>query len=118
MQRYQGGNPLAMAAVADGNRNAGMLYAYDHWTMVPGATLSYGARYASYDYLDRSGLFSPSVSFTVVPAPGFRVRTSVSRSLKAPKISSPNSNSVATDQPKPRPCLRTQRQDRSARFSR
>ncbi len=84
MQRYQGGNPLAMAAVADGHRNAGTLYAYDHWTMVPGATLSYGARYASYDYLDRSGLFSPSVSFTVVPAPGFRVRTSVSRSEQAP----------------------------------
>jgi outer membrane receptor protein involved in Fe transport len=84
MQRYQGGNALALAAVADGNRNAGTLYAYDHWTIVPGATLSYGARYASYDYLDRDGLFSPSVSFTVVPAPGFRVRTSLSRSEQAP----------------------------------
>jgi outer membrane receptor protein involved in Fe transport len=84
MQRYEGGNALAMAAVADGKRNAGTLYAYDHWTIVPGATLSYGARYASYDYLEHDGLFSPSVSFAVVPAPGFRVRTSFSRSKQAP----------------------------------
>jgi outer membrane receptor protein involved in Fe transport len=84
MQRYEGGNALAMAAVADGSRNAGTLYAYDHWTIVPGATLSYGARYARYDYLERDDLFSPSVSFSVEPAPGFRVRTSVSRSKQAP----------------------------------
>jgi outer membrane receptor protein involved in Fe transport len=84
MQRYQGGNAVALAAVAEGGRNAGTVYAYDHWTIVPGATLSYGARYASYDYLDRDGLFSPSVSFAVEPAPGFRVRTSVSRLMQAP----------------------------------
>jgi outer membrane receptor protein involved in Fe transport len=84
MQRYQGGNAVALAAVTDGSRNAGTVYAYDHWTIVPGATLTYGAHYARYDYLETGGLFSPRVAFAVSPAPGFRVRATVSRREQAP----------------------------------
>ena len=35
MQRYLGGNAEALAAVADGSRNVGALYAYDNWTINP-----------------------------------------------------------------------------------
>ena len=31
-QEYQGGNPAALAAIRDGNRNAGEVYAFDRWT--------------------------------------------------------------------------------------
>jgi hypothetical protein len=84
MQRYQGGNAVALAAVSDGSRNAGAVYAYDHWTVVPGITLNYGARYARYDYLEDGDFFSPSASVTLSPAPPLRVRASASRRHLAP----------------------------------
>ena len=34
-QDYQGGNPAALAAVTDGSRNVGELYAFDRWTRQP-----------------------------------------------------------------------------------
>ena len=58
-QDYQGGNPAALAAVTDGSRNAGELYAFDRWTVSRRVTLDYGARYAHYDYLQARGLLSP-----------------------------------------------------------
>jgi type III secretion system FlhB-like substrate exporter len=84
MQRYQGGNAVALAAVSDGSRNAGAVYAYDHWTIVPGITVNYGARYARYDYLEDGNFFSPGASVTLSPAPPLRVRASVSRRHLAP----------------------------------
>jgi outer membrane receptor protein involved in Fe transport len=84
MQRYQGGNPAALAAVADGHRNAGAVYAYDQWTLKKGLTLHYGARYARYDYLTDGGLFSPRVGVTIAPTDVLRLRVSASRRELAP----------------------------------
>ena len=47
-------------------------------------TVSYGGRYATYDYLDRRGLFSPRVDVTVTPSEGLRLSASASRRAHAP----------------------------------
>ncbi|MBI4266308.1 MAG: TonB-dependent receptor [Acidobacteria bacterium] len=86
MQRYQGGNADALAAVSDGGRNVGAMYAYDDWAVNSRLSVSYGAKYARYDYLATRGLLSPRASVTVAPAPHdtFRVRATLSRRAVAP----------------------------------
>lgn len=86
MQRYLGGNADALAAMADGRRNAGEMYAFDRWTIAPRLDVSYGARYARYDYLANETLFSPKASVTVTPLPdsSLRVRGTISRREIAP----------------------------------
>jgi hypothetical protein len=86
MQRYLGGNTEALAAVSDGDRNAGAIYAYDDWTISPKLSVSYGAKYARYDYLAQPALLSPRASMTVTPIEGdsFNVRAAVSRRRAAP----------------------------------
>jgi hypothetical protein len=70
----------------DGGRTAGAVYAYDEWTMTPRLTVSYGAKYARYDYLADRSLFSPRASVSVAPTAddGFRVRGSFARHVTAP----------------------------------
>jgi TonB dependent receptor/Carboxypeptidase regulatory-like domain len=86
MQRYLGGNVDALAAMADGRRKAGEMYAFDRWTLTPRFDVSYGARYARYDYLANETLFSPKASITVTPLPrgSLRLRGLVSRREIAP----------------------------------
>ena len=86
MQRYFGGNADALAAMADGHRNAGEMYAFDRWTLAPRVDVSYGARYARNDYLAHETLFSPKASVTVAPLPRgtLRLRGTVSRREIAP----------------------------------
>jgi len=86
MQRYLGGNVDALAAMADGRRKAGEMYAFDRWTLTPRFDVSYGARYARYDYLANETLFSPKASITVRPLPhgSMRLRGMVSRRESAP----------------------------------
>lgn len=86
MQRYRGGNADALAAVSDGARNVGAVYAYDNWTIGRRVGVSYGAKYARYDYLATQGLLSPRASVTVAPTGNERltVRASVSRRAIAP----------------------------------
>ena len=86
MQRYLGGNAEALAAVTDGSRNVGSVYAYDNWTLSPHLTLAYGAKYARYDYLADKSLLSPRASITVTPNPDdtFALRATVSRRELAP----------------------------------
>ena len=86
MQRYLGGNADALAAVSEGGRNVGAIYAYDDWTISPRLTVSYGAKYARYDYLAQPALLSPRASITVTPSENdsFKVRAAVSRRLVAP----------------------------------
>jgi hypothetical protein len=86
MQRYLGGNADALAAMADGRRKAGEMFAFDRWTLTPRVDVSYGARYARYDYLANETLFSPKASVTVRPLPhgSLRLRGLVSRREIAP----------------------------------
>ncbi len=58
LQRYDGSNPSALAAVSDGNRFAGVVYGFDSWSINDHVSLAYGARYAKYGYLENS-LISP-----------------------------------------------------------
>ncbi|MBI3263179.1 MAG: TonB-dependent receptor [Acidobacteria bacterium] len=83
-QRYDGGNPIALAAVGDVSRNAGAVYGYDHWTVSPRVWVDYGARYARYGYLVGPGLFSPRVGVTVQAANRLRVRSLASVRMVAP----------------------------------
>ena len=83
-QEYIGGNPAALAAVTDGNRNVGELYAFDRWAIAPALTLEYGARFAHYDYLESRGLLSPRLGFTVEAGDGVRFRAAVAQRMVAP----------------------------------
>jgi TonB dependent receptor/Carboxypeptidase regulatory-like domain len=84
MQRYDGGNFAALRNVAEGSRNAGALYAFDTFSLSPTITLSYGGRYAGYDYLDGHGLLSPRAAITLSPTDHVRVSTLLSRRALAP----------------------------------
>jgi hypothetical protein len=68
MQRYAGGNAEALAAMRDGSRTVGMLYAYDHWAVARAVKLDFGGRYANYGYLQDQGLFSPRAGVAVKPS--------------------------------------------------
>lgn len=83
MQRYLGGNADALAAVSDGGRNVGVVYAYDQWRVNRRLSVGYGARYARYDYLTDRGLFSPRLNATV-HAGAFDIRATMSRRALAP----------------------------------
>ena len=66
LQRYDGSNPAALAAVSDGNRFAGLVYAFDSWTITQKVSLLYGGGYAKYGYIEKS-LFSPRARLTFAP---------------------------------------------------
>ena len=83
LQRYDGSNPAALAAMADGSRYAAVLYAFDAWTINPKVTLVYGGRYAKYGYLEDS-LFSPRARLTVAPTGTLRFSLGVARRAVAP----------------------------------
>jgi hypothetical protein len=83
-QRYDGGNPLALRDLTDGSRNVGTIYAYDSFTVTPGATVTFGTAYARYDYLTNRTLLSPRVEVTVTPEPNARFTASVSQRAHAP----------------------------------
>ncbi len=83
-QRYDGGNPAALRDVTDGSRNAGAVYGFDTFTVAPAISLTYGGRYARYDYLANRGLISPRVALTVVPADRTRLNALFSSRAVAP----------------------------------
>jgi len=86
MQRYLGGNGQALAALRDGSRNVGTIYAMDNWTLSPRLGVSYGAKYARYDYLADRGLMSPRATVTIQPSPDdpLKVRATVLHREVAP----------------------------------
>jgi hypothetical protein len=86
MQRYLGGNADALAAVSDGSRNVGAVYAYDNWAVTSRLAVNYGAKYERYDYLADRGQLSPRASVTLTPAVNgkTKVRAMVSRRALAP----------------------------------
>jgi hypothetical protein len=85
-QRYRGGNAVALAALPEGKRNVGAVYAFDNWAVAPGLDVSYGAKYARYDYLADRGLLSPRAALTLAPIRGssFRIHAAVERREVAP----------------------------------
>ncbi|HEX7138985.1 MAG TPA: TonB-dependent receptor [Vicinamibacterales bacterium] len=83
-QRYDGGNLATLSEVTDGSRNAGSMFGVDTFSVTPSITLTYGGRYARYDYLEDRSLFSPKVSVTVEPIDHFRVSGLLSRRAVAP----------------------------------
>ena len=85
LQRYQGGNTAALMAVADTARNVGSVFAYDEWEVSRYLSVSYGASYAHYDYLQEGpSLFSPRLAATLSPTGNTRVRFAASRDISAP----------------------------------
>jgi hypothetical protein len=83
-QEYQGGNPMALAAVSDGSRNVGEVTGLDRWTVSPGVIIEYGGRYARYDYLEDRGLLSPRLGFALAPTKSTRVSATLSQRMVAP----------------------------------
>jgi hypothetical protein len=83
-QRYDGGNPLARRDVTDGSRNAGTVHALDTFAITRAVSVSYGASFARYDYLDQRNLISPRLELTVSPAARTRINAVVSRIAHAP----------------------------------
>ncbi len=65
---------MAFRDVTDGSRNAGAIYGFDTFSISPILTLTYGGRYARYDYLETSSLVSPRVALS----PSYRPITSAS----------------------------------------
>ncbi|PWT81267.1 MAG: hypothetical protein C5B57_10840 [Blastocatellia bacterium] len=83
-QRYDGGNPAALRDVTDGSRNAGTVFGFDTFTITPVVAVTYGGRYARYDYLDGKSLISPRIGVTLSPTERFRVNALVSSRATAP----------------------------------
>ncbi|HXE79477.1 MAG TPA: TonB-dependent receptor [Vicinamibacterales bacterium] len=83
VQRYAGNNPDALAAVADGTRYAGTVFAYDTWEVNRALSVVYGARYARYGYIE-GALFSPRARVDVRPLEGVRIAVTASRREEAP----------------------------------
>jgi len=83
-QHFAPGSRWPIAMGSEGTRSAGAIYGVDQWTLSPGTTLVYGARYARYDYMGGRGLFSPRISLTVTPLKGFRLNGTLARRMTAP----------------------------------
>jgi hypothetical protein len=83
-QRYGGGSFATLRDVTDGSRSAGAIYGFDTFSISPILTLTYGGRYAHYDYLENGSLASPRVALTIEPADHFRLSTMVSSRAVAP----------------------------------
>lgn len=84
LHRYEGGNAVAIAAMPEGARNVGAMYAHDEWTLSKHVSVGYGAHYAHYDYLIDPAHFSPRVSVTVEPTDHLRIRTVAIRQVASP----------------------------------
>lgn len=83
-QRYEGGNPIALAAMGETSRTVAALHAFDTWQVSANHALAGGARFAHYGYIDSPGLFSPSIEWRWQPGRGQRLRAFVSQQVVAP----------------------------------
>jgi hypothetical protein len=72
-QRYDGGNPIALREVTDGSRNVGEIYGFSTLNLMTALTLSYGGRYAQYDYLENRNLISPRFELMLTPDENVRI---------------------------------------------
>jgi len=83
-QRYDDGSTLSRSDFPDGTRSAGTVYGFDSFSLSPAVTLTYGANYSKYDYLDQRNLLSPRVELTVSAVENFRMIAEASRRALAP----------------------------------
>jgi hypothetical protein len=83
-QRFDGGNPAALQDASAVSRTAGTLYAFDTFKVAPALAVTYGARYAHYDYLEDRSLVSPRVGLTISPTDHLRLNALVSDRSTAP----------------------------------
>jgi hypothetical protein len=83
-QRYDGGNPAALRGLTDGSRNAGEVYGFDSFSITPEIILTFGTRYARYDYLDGKSLLSPRAELTLAPTEHLRTKLVASQRTIAP----------------------------------
>ena len=83
-QDYQGGNPAALAAVTDGSRNVGELYAFDQWSPQLSSTLNYGARTRTTTTCRRVVSLSPRFGIGVEALPNTTIRATVAQRGRAP----------------------------------
>jgi hypothetical protein len=82
-QRYDAGNPLVLNATTS-SRSAGEVFAFDTFTVSPELAVTFGSRYARYDYLDGHGLLSPRLEVAVTPAPHLRLSALLAETAQAP----------------------------------
>jgi hypothetical protein len=83
-QRYDGGNFAALRNVTDGSRNVGTMHGFDTFAVTRAVSVTYGTRFAHYDYLEGKSLLSPRVAIVLTPEAHTRVNTLVSLRALAP----------------------------------
>jgi hypothetical protein len=84
-QDYQGGNPVALAAMRDESRNAGEIFVFDRWRVSPWLEVDYGTRYARYGYLDEQrGLMSPRFGLNWTPVKNTKVSALITQRMVVP----------------------------------
>jgi len=83
-QRYDGGNFAALRNVTDGSRNVGTMHGFDTFAVTRAVSVTYGTRFAHYDYLEGRNLLSPRVALVLTPEAHTRVNTLVSLRALAP----------------------------------
>ena len=64
-QRYDGGNFAALRNVTDGSRNVGTMHGFDTFAVTRAVSVTYGTRFAHYDYLEGKNLLSPRVALVL-----------------------------------------------------
>lgn len=84
LQSFSDHTPAALMSVAERHRSAGTIHAFDTYRVHRRAVITYGARYAWHDYLDRQTLLSPTVSASVSPADKTWLRVAVTQQMLAP----------------------------------
>jgi hypothetical protein len=83
-QRYDGSNPVALAAMGETSRTVGALHASDRWTLARGTALTLGGRYARYGYTNSQNLFSPFAAWEWTVFDDQVLRASVAQTVTAP----------------------------------
>jgi hypothetical protein len=84
LQSYTNETPAALISVAEQRRSAGTIHAFDTFRIHRRAAVTYGARYAWHDYLDRKALMSPTVALSVSPFDKTWLRVAVTQQMLAP----------------------------------
>lgn len=84
LQSFSDDTPAALVSVQERSRAAGTIHAFDTWRLHRRAVVTYGTRYAYYDYLDRPTMLSPSVSASLSPFDKTWVRVAVTQQMLAP----------------------------------